>query len=83
MGGISRATRDWCTRECVMASKTRDDRIVAAVACPRCGAAVGEPCRNPVPHQNWRGPEDRRAQPSRPHNERRAEWVRWRRLSGC
>jgi len=58
-----------------MASITRDARIIAAVACPRCGAAAGEPCRNPVPHQQWRGRQDRRRQPVRPHNERRLAWV--------
>jgi len=59
-----------------MASKTRDSRVIAAVACPLCGARAGEPCRNPVPHQRQRGPIDRRPQPTRPHIERRAEWVR-------
>jgi len=59
-----------------MASKTRDARVIAAVGCPLCGAVVAEPCRNPIPHQRQRGPEDRRAQPMRPHIERRAEWVR-------
>lgn len=82
------ASRDVCSRDfprstlidrglkkVVMASKTRDDRVIAAVACPTCGARAGERCRNPVPHQAWRGPVDRRAQPLRPHIERRAEWV--------
>ncbi len=57
-----------------MASSTRDQRVVAAVACPRCGAPVGSPCRNPVAHQAARGPEDRRAQPVRVHSERRVVW---------
>jgi len=63
------------SKSSIMASKTRDARVIAAVACPTCGARAGEPCRNPVPHQTIRGPEDRRAQPVRPHIERRAEWV--------
>lgn len=66
-----------------MASKTRDDRVIALVPCPRCGARKGEPCKNPVPHQmrrvehgHWHDTlEDRRAQPVRPHSERRALWV--------
>jgi len=58
-----------------MASHTRDERVIAAVACPRCGATVGEACRNPIPHHAIRGPQDRRRQPERPHNERRSEWV--------
>lgn len=58
-----------------MASSTRDTRVVAAVACPRCGARAGEVCRNPVPHDRRRGAEDRRAQPARPHSERRAAWT--------
>lgn len=53
----------------------RDHRVIAAVACPRCGAQAGEPCRNPVQHQRHRGPQDHRAQPTRPHSERRAAWV--------
>lgn len=52
----------------------RDRAVIAAVACPRCHAKPGEPCRNPVAHQNNRGLEDRRQQPIRPHNERRAAW---------
>ena len=49
----------------------RDARIVAATACPRCHAPVGTVCGNPVTQQI--GP-----QPERPHNERKAEWVRTR-----
>lgn len=52
----------------------RDRAVIAAVACPRCRAKPGEPCRNPVRHQSNRGPEDRRQQPTRPHSERRAAW---------
>lgn len=52
----------------------RDARIIVAVACPRCGADVGERCRNPVPHQRRRGPEDRRRQPRCCHTERRRAW---------
>jgi len=62
-----------------MASSTRDARVIAAVPCPRCGAAVGQPCRNPVPHQAARGPVDKRAQPMRTHSERRLEWQEWKR----
>jgi hypothetical protein len=62
-----------------MASRTRDERVVAAVPCPRCGARAGEACHNPVPHQTWRGQQDRRAQPLRPHSERRAAWVQSKR----
>jgi len=58
-----------------MASRHRAEKIIAVIACPRCGAKIGEPWRNPVPHQSARGPEDRRAQPMRPHNERRLAWV--------
>ena len=65
-----------------MASKTRDARVIAAVACPECGAQIGQPCRNPIPHQTMRGLEDRRAQPLRPHIERRAEWLRTKNLGG-
>lgn len=57
-----------------MASRTREQRILAAVACPRCGARVGERCRNPIRYQTMRGPEDRRAQPLRCHTERRLLW---------
>jgi hypothetical protein len=57
----------------------RNERIVAAVMCPRCGARPGEPCRNPVAHQAHRGPEDRREQPSGIHAERRTRYrVQWR-----
>lgn len=52
----------------------RDQQVIALVACPECGAPRGEPCRNPIDHQAWRGPEDRRRQPIRPHRERRAAW---------
>lgn len=58
-----------------LASKTRDARVIAAVACPVCKAGPGDGCRNPVPHQPWRGPVDRRPQPVRPHSARRAAWV--------
>jgi hypothetical protein len=60
-----------------MASATREARIIDAVPCPRCKAAIGEYCRNPVPHQAARGPQDRRAQPTRCHTERRTAWQRW------
>ena len=30
-----------------MASKHREQKILAAVACTTCGAAIGEPCRYP------------------------------------
>lgn len=46
---------------------------------PRCGAAAGAPCRNPVQHDARRGPEDRRAQPVRVHSERRVVWQAARR----
>lgn len=52
----------------------RDRKVIAAAGCPRCGAPAGTPCRNPIPHQAHRGTEDRRAQPIRPHSERRVIW---------
>jgi len=52
----------------------RDRRVIDEVACPRYGAPPGVPCRNPIPHQAWRGAEDHRAQPIRPHSERRVVW---------
>ena len=61
-----------------MASRTRDARVVEAVACEACGAARGAPCRNPIRHDARRGSEDRRAQPHRPHDERRQAWARLR-----
>lgn len=39
----------------------RDRRVIAAVACPKCGAPAGQQCRG-VQYA--------------PHSERRAEWVR-------
>ena len=62
-----------------MPTDTRDRRVVAAVPCPRCGAGVGEPCRNPIPHQQVRGPADHRPQPARTHAERRQDWLAWKR----
>jgi hypothetical protein len=56
-------------------SAARDARIIATTACPLCLAPAGVPCRNPIPHQDFRGTEDHRPQPLRSHNERRAEWV--------
>jgi hypothetical protein len=49
----------------------RDARIIAQAACPRCHAPAGEPCQNPATQRAGR-------QPDRPHNERKAEWVRTR-----
>ena len=63
-------------------SKTRSLRIVAAVACPACGAAAGERCRNPVAHQGFRGPQDRREQPLRPYQARRMAWLDWKQQNG-
>lgn len=63
-----------------MASKHREENIVAALACPHCHAQAGERCRNPVSHQTERGPEDRRAQPLRCHAERRAAWEEGKRV---
>lgn len=57
-----------------MASLTKDLPIIAAVACPRCGAHAGQPCQNPVPHQQHRGDVDHRRQPARPHSERKRAW---------
>jgi hypothetical protein len=57
-----------------MASDTREPRIIAAVPCPTCAAKIGESCRNPVAHQQHRGPEDHRTQPIRCHAERRRAW---------
>lgn len=53
----------------------RDAKVIATVACPRCGASAGHPCRNPIPHQAHRGADDHRDQPMRPHSERRVAWV--------
>jgi hypothetical protein len=60
-------------------SKTLYARIIAAVPCPLCGAAIGERCRNPIAHQQHRGPEDHRAQPLREHLERRRAHQEYRR----
>ncbi len=57
----------------------RDEKVIASVSCPECGVKAGQPCRNPVPHQAHRGPEDHRAQPVRPHAARRALWLEWKR----
>lgn len=65
-----------------MASLSRDIRVIAAVPCPLCKAPAGERCRNPYAHQWQRGPEDRRRQPIRPHNERRAAWIEWKQQRG-
>ena len=54
-----------------MASKTRDIRVIVVVPCPKCGARAGELCRNPA--RGLDGP-----QPSRPHSQRRAAWVRFK-----
>lgn len=62
-----------------MASRTQDTRVVNSVPYPRCHAGIGERCRNPWAHQQGRGPEDRRAQPERPHAERRQAWEEWKR----
>lgn len=61
-----------------MASKSRDERIIASVACPICGASIGEKCKNPIPHQQYRGTIDLRKQPMHPHKERRDVWVRYK-----
>jgi hypothetical protein len=63
-------------------SKTRSIRIVAAVACPECGALAGEPCKNREPHRANLGPEDRRGVPIRPHNLRRMAWIEWKQQNG-
>lgn len=55
-------------------SDRRDAKVVAAVACPKCGAQAGQPCRNPIGHDFARGPQDHRPQPLRPHSDRRAAW---------
>jgi len=34
-----------------MASKHREEKAIAAVACPTCGAPRGEPCRHPTAPQ--------------------------------
>jgi len=58
-----------------MASSTREQRIRAAVACPLCGAGLGQACRaGTQPHDARRGAEDLRPQLNRAHNERRATW---------
>lgn len=46
---------------------TRDRKVIATVACPVCGARLGEPCRQHGAH---------RARPlaSRTHSERRRLW---------
>ncbi len=66
-----------------MPTDTRQIRIIAAVACPLCGAGAGERCRNPIPHQTHRGPQDRRPQPIRVHAERRRAWQQKRDALEC
>ena len=73
-------------------AKSRERRVVESTPCPRCGAAPGQPCANPIPESESKygrvapeldapgrralraGYSDRRAQPARPHQERRAAW---------
>ena len=61
---------------------SRDRLTIAKVACPECGAAIGEPCKNPVPHQPWRGPKDFRYQPKRCHMTRRRVYQEYKRQHG-
>ena len=35
-------------------ARNRDVKVVAAVACPECGAAMGDRCRNPIPETRSR-----------------------------
>lgn len=55
-----------------MASKHREQNIIAAVACPVCGAAVGQPC-------GWSRSGNRRPAccPAR-----RVAWQQWKREHG-
>lgn len=48
---------------------TRDQHVTTSTPCPRCGAPGGTPCRNPA---------GGRAQPTRPHTERRRAWQQTR-----
>jgi hypothetical protein len=58
-----------------MASATREPRIRAAVPCPICGAAIGQPCRaGRYPHDPRNGPVDKRPALMRAHDERRQAW---------
>lgn len=59
---------------------TREPRIIAAVGCPLCGVAAGEPCRNPIPLP--KGMPDNRPQPLYAHKERRQAWVVWKQERG-
>jgi hypothetical protein len=53
--------------------KRRESNIIAAVACPVCGAPVGQKCRAGVhPHDPRRGVEDLREIMPRVHSARRA-----------
>ena len=63
-----------------MASKHREQQIIAAVACPRCGAARGDPCRVVSGRAEGLTAMTRTAQGLRPvvHGERRHTWQRLR-----
>ena len=59
-----------------MASKHREQKIIASVPCPVCGARIGELCR-----QRATTLDRSLAQGGRPllHTERRLEWERTKR----
>jgi hypothetical protein len=54
-----------------MASKHREQNVIAAVKCPKCGAVVGKLCRVN---------EKSRISQGRPvlHQERREAWQEWK-----
>lgn len=63
-----------------MASKTRETRIVAAVACPTCGVGVGQWCRKATAHHDYRrGTVDLREALPRVHTDRRLVWIEYKR----
>lgn len=58
----------------------REFKIRHAVACPICGAGIGEACKAGIQaHDTRRGAEDLRRTLNRVHNERRAAWQELRR----
>ena len=59
-----------------MGSRTREQRIIAAVPCPECGAAVGELCR-----QRRELLQRERGRPIL-HTARRIDWQEWKKGKG-
>lgn len=57
-----------------MSSKTREQRIIDHVACPDCGAQIGERCKGKIDHTGKRG-----LPPMRSDARRRQAWQGWKR----